>query len=115
MIRRPPRSTLFPYTTLFRSPTGTISALSFALRIVTVAGGAVAAGFEQTLVPLIASRHAVNDSAGVRRITRSALMTTAIASIVPGVVLVGFADQLIQVLFGHGRFDTTSRMLTGVA
>ena len=23
MIRRPPRSTLFPYTTLFRSPTGT--------------------------------------------------------------------------------------------
>src|SRR5256885_16396139 len=25
MIRRPPRSTLFPYTTLFRSPTGTTS------------------------------------------------------------------------------------------
>src|SRR3989449_1608431 len=25
MIRRPPRSTLFPYTTLFRSPTGTIN------------------------------------------------------------------------------------------
>src|SRR2546430_7304184 len=24
MIRRPPRSTLFPYTTLFRSPTSTI-------------------------------------------------------------------------------------------
>jgi len=24
MIRRPPRSTLFPYTTLFRSPAGTI-------------------------------------------------------------------------------------------
>src|SRR2546430_10695772 len=24
MIRRPPRSTLFPYTTLFRSPKGTI-------------------------------------------------------------------------------------------
>src|SRR2546430_9814907 len=26
MIRRPPRSTLFPYTTLFRSPTATPSA-----------------------------------------------------------------------------------------
>src|SRR5256885_5197420 len=26
MIRRPPRSTLFPYTTLFRSCSGTISA-----------------------------------------------------------------------------------------
>src|SRR2546430_5271449 len=24
MIRRPPRSTLFPYTTLFRSPTGSV-------------------------------------------------------------------------------------------
>src|SRR5436305_7763944 len=28
MIRRPPRSTLFPYTTLFRSPLTTRSALS---------------------------------------------------------------------------------------
>src|SRR2546427_10865375 len=27
MIRRPPRSTLFPYTTLFRSPTGRQPAL----------------------------------------------------------------------------------------
>src|SRR3712207_7392523 len=26
MIRRPPRSTLFPYTTLFRSPTGPAAA-----------------------------------------------------------------------------------------
>src|SRR2546422_3978272 len=25
MIRRPPRSTLFPYTTLFRSPIGTVA------------------------------------------------------------------------------------------
>src|SRR2546430_13671883 len=30
MIRRPPRSTLFPYTTLFRSPTGqTLAAGSY--------------------------------------------------------------------------------------
>src|SRR3712207_8347415 len=28
MIRRPPRSTLFPYTTLFRSPTGSSGAPS---------------------------------------------------------------------------------------
>src|SRR2546422_2878236 len=27
MIRRPPRSTLFPYTTLFRSPSGTATSL----------------------------------------------------------------------------------------
>src|SRR3712207_7561160 len=29
MIRRPPRSTLFPYTTLFRSLSGTLSGASF--------------------------------------------------------------------------------------
>src|SRR5256885_10019293 len=29
MIRRPPRSTLFPYTTLFRSTAGSLSALNY--------------------------------------------------------------------------------------
>src|SRR3712207_8624589 len=42
MIRRPPRSTLFPYTTLFRSagPVGTIAAMSatVATRYETVIG-----------------------------------------------------------------------------
>src|SRR3712207_8295110 len=33
MIRRPPRSTLFPYTTLFRSRRGSIAAVT------TIAGG----------------------------------------------------------------------------
>src|SRR3712207_7211907 len=32
MIRRPPRSTLFPYTTLFRSPAGPTAASSSAAR-----------------------------------------------------------------------------------
>src|SRR5690348_17561356 len=32
MIRRPPRSTLFPYTTLFRSRTGADSSLSATVR-----------------------------------------------------------------------------------
>src|SRR2546430_12693060 len=36
MIRRPPRSTLFPYTTLFRSPLSILAFLGYA--------GAVAAG-----------------------------------------------------------------------
>src|SRR5258708_14917972 len=31
MIRRPPRSTLFPYTTLFRSPLGDIGDASFTI------------------------------------------------------------------------------------
>src|SRR2546429_2569749 len=32
MIRRPPRSTLFPYTTLFRSPHGRAGAFGFQVR-----------------------------------------------------------------------------------
>src|SRR2546430_12015656 len=34
MIRRPPRSTLFPYTTLFRSPRGHGSSTGAGIRIV---------------------------------------------------------------------------------
>src|SRR3712207_9544825 len=36
MIRRPPRSTLFPYTTLFRSPLGLPFALNVALTVFLV-------------------------------------------------------------------------------
>src|SRR5688572_32564482 len=42
MIRRPPRSTLFPYTTLFRSPTLTNSANTlFALSSARIVAGRV--------------------------------------------------------------------------
>src|SRR3712207_8870202 len=37
MIRRPPRSTLFPYTTLFRSASGFLSRLQAAVRSTTSA------------------------------------------------------------------------------
>src|SRR5207249_8701216 len=37
MIRRPPRSTLFPYTTLFRSPSGSIG--TFYSQYLYAAGG----------------------------------------------------------------------------
>src|SRR5256886_17209545 len=37
MIRRPPRSTLFPYTTLFRSVTGTYNPYLVALSILVAA------------------------------------------------------------------------------
>src|SRR3712207_7152573 len=36
MIRRPPRSTLFPYTTLFRSQLATLSSASIWLRIMHI-------------------------------------------------------------------------------
>src|SRR2546428_9787223 len=38
MIRRPPRSTLFPYTTLFRSPTYTVEARNIGFRAVERSG-----------------------------------------------------------------------------
>src|SRR5256886_3874219 len=49
MIRRPPRSTLFPYTTLFRSRTATLTVnpaalLSLALNPTTVTGGGNSTG-----------------------------------------------------------------------
>src|SRR3712207_8293012 len=47
MIRRPPRSTLFPYTTLFRSKpagAGTGIGLSFCHAVVTAHDGAIEAG-----------------------------------------------------------------------
>src|SRR2546426_6997141 len=50
MIRRPPRSTLFPYTTLFRSPAGTCSPsvpagdFGQGRRDASVAGGALERG-----------------------------------------------------------------------
>src|SRR3712207_8451928 len=45
MIRRPPRSTLFPYTTLFRSPTGAFArywpqVAVAVLVVIVLAGGA---------------------------------------------------------------------------
>src|SRR3712207_7331832 len=58
MIRRPPRSTLFPYTTLFRSPTRTagIAALAPRSRALTVTGivgfAAALAAASQVAVPI---------------------------------------------------------------
>src|SRR5258707_3767764 len=36
MIRRPPRSTLFPYTTLFRSPVIKLGAVAYAPKVITI-------------------------------------------------------------------------------
>src|SRR5256885_8996173 len=38
MIRRPPRSTLFPYTTLFRSPPRAVAREAVVQRVLEVAG-----------------------------------------------------------------------------
>src|SRR5256885_8896761 len=46
MIRRPPRSTLFPYTTLFRSATGTLAAAALLAGTAAQAGSIEAAEFK---------------------------------------------------------------------
>src|SRR3712207_7200381 len=53
MIRRPPRSTLFPYTTLFRS-----------VRRVGLLGGEVVRGVDELLDHLLPLRHALDEAAG---------------------------------------------------
>src|SRR2546430_15693337 len=54
MIRRPPRSTLFPYTTLFRST------LNAGLRYDTTFGLFIAAGHDQRLNPALAGNGVVS-------------------------------------------------------
>src|SRR3712207_8462623 len=63
MIRRPPRSTLFPYTTLFRSPliVGRALRVQLAAGLVAVTAGTLLWGFAGALlaVPLMAVTHRV--------------------------------------------------------
>src|SRR5256884_3087893 len=58
MIRRPPRSTLFPYTTLFRSVTVVIPAVTITKQVTLVGGGPAVPG--ATLDYLV---HVTNTSA----------------------------------------------------
>src|SRR3712207_7719018 len=46
MIRRPPRSTLFPYTTLFRSAVAVLANVVVAA-VAFVVGGAVSEGYDE--------------------------------------------------------------------
>ena len=67
MLRRPPRSTLFPYTTLFRS---TLSTYASVTNEVAAAGGYVTGG--RNLVPATA-QWTVGASAKQQKFTMSAV------------------------------------------
>src|SRR2546423_2564066 len=76
MIRRPPRSTLFPYTTLFRSASVAVTVITCAPRPTTVP----AAGFWLKLIALVPLQLSLtvtlaNTSGTVAWQTRSALHT----------------------------------------
>src|SRR2546421_8774263 len=80
MIRRPPRSTLFPYTTLFRSPRSGITAAVVKDRIYVFGGEAPSGTFRENeayhpasdsweaLAPMPTARHGLGSASLDRRI-----------------------------------------------
>src|SRR5256885_2950160 len=71
MIRRPPRSTLFPYTTLFRSQTQTMTDLAHKVGEITLwnrAGGApsLAVGMAQIFSSTIGGERLLRDRKSTR-------------------------------------------------
>jgi putative peptidoglycan lipid II flippase len=94
---------------------GAISALSYALRIVTVVGGLVAAGFDPTVTATVARKHVDGDVTGVRRDVRRSLLLVAALAMIPGIALVLFAQPIVTLLFARGRFGEDSIQLTAAA
>src|SRR3712207_9506758 len=71
MIRRPPRSTLFPYTTLFRSALGRLAVgglqeMSADDEPVALAGHAVRPAIEPSFLPEVVQRCLERELGGVR-------------------------------------------------
>lgn len=94
---------------------GTISALTYALRIAMVAGGLIAAGFDVTVGAGVARRHITGDHAGARSYVQRSLVSVALLSIPPGIALILFADEIVAALFGGARFGARSVELTAAA
>src|SRR3712207_7986009 len=55
MIRRPPRSTLFPYTTLFRSAGGPLEGAEAQDYLLEIGGGELLPDFEENIVGMNAN------------------------------------------------------------
>src|SRR2546422_5840447 len=81
MIRRPPRSTLFPYTTLFRSPNGGIVMVNFNPGFVSEAVRV----YEDSLEPRVrALKAAGTDTAAIRDSLRTWRARAPQATVQPG-------------------------------
>ncbi len=94
---------------------GAISALSYALRVVTVAAGLVAAGFDPVVTAAVARKHVEGDREGAQRHVRRSLVLVAVLALVPGIVLVSYAQPIVALLFARGRFGEDAIRLTGAA
>src|SRR5256885_9826359 len=78
MIRRPPRSTLFPYTTLFRSPVDRKP--WFDKKAVSVQRTNVSVSEDRLVANLILERTTISDPAGAVLPTRSEEHTSELQS-----------------------------------
>src|SRR5256885_16690288 len=117
MIRRPPRSTLFPYTTLFRSPVGDVEGMQIA-----VVGG----GEDRGVVDVRARRgSAVDDDCRLRmqRVAHSVarLILDGVAVFVLQVLAASVVDGVVvrcrggDAQYGVGDEAVRGRQRTGVA
>jgi putative peptidoglycan lipid II flippase len=94
---------------------GVISAMSYALRVVTVLGGIVAAGFEATVMTAVAAKHVQKDHVGVRRHVRRVLLLVAVLALPPGCLLIVASDDIVNLLFRRGAFGVEAAQLTAAA
>src|SRR3712207_7016816 len=99
MIRRPPRSTLFPYTTLFRSGRAVVYALVAALGFGFFFVGLEAASDDSALWATVASRSAsvtalvlVADRKSTRLNSSHANISYAVFCLKKKNILYGFSD-----------------------
>src|SRR2546430_10588343 len=101
MIRRPPRSTLFPYTTLFRSvPSYLGSSFAFIGPVLVATGAAVAARSEEHTSELQSQSNLVCRLLLEKKKTGIALSGLADASPGPDLVSAGLPGRA-QALAGH--------------
>src|SRR5258705_9265259 len=77
MIRRPPRSTLFPYTTLFRSPAGS----SPSSNSTVVAASSSSGGHQRMRSSSFSSRRSTTPVRGSERLDRSEEHTSELQSL----------------------------------
>src|SRR5260370_15421445 len=121
MIRRPPRSTLFPYTTLFRSSTNYTIAFVKGTLTITPASLTIAADdktkvYGGTMPNLTASYSGfVNGDTSAILTTPVSLSTVATASSAAGsydIIASGAADTNYSISFVKGTLAVTAASLT---
>lgn len=96
-------------------PEGRISALNYAARLVDVATVVAVSGVATVMYPRFARMRASGQGAAVVRALRASVAATVLAAFAIMAVLVPFAEPVVGLLFGTGRFDDASRRVTGEA